>query len=180
MNADGTQPTQVTELDYDVFTPQFSPDGQTIYFKCSIGGEGRLMRVSINGGEAVSVNDAVIRKWAISPDGKKLAYSSLDTDTQKVVTRIRPIDEDRTEKILDIEPETHLQWSKDGQALYFNRAADDAKNIWRQSLSETEPQQITDFNKEKIFRFTLSPDGKNLACIRYTITFDAVLLSFDE
>ncbi len=180
MNADGTQPTQVTDSDYDVFTPQFSPDGQTVYFKCSIGGEGRLMRVSINGGEAVSLSDTDIYLWAISPDGTKLAYSSLNHDTQKVVTRIRSLDEDRTEKIFDIEPETYLQWAKDGQALYFNLAADNAKNIWRQSLSETEPQQITNFDKEQIFRFASSPDGKNLACIRYTVTFDAVLLSFDK
>jgi Tol biopolymer transport system component len=102
-------------------------------------------------------------------------------DTQKVVTRIRAIDEDRTEKTLNIEPETYLQWSKDGQALYFNLAADNAKNVWRQSLSEeTEPRQITNFDKEKIFRFAASPDGKTLACIRYTVTFDAVMLSFDE
>jgi len=181
INADGTQPTQVTDLDFDIFTLQFSPDGQTLYFKSSIGGTGRLMRVSINGGEAVSISDADIYKWAISPDGRKLAYSTLDPDAQKVVTRIRPIDEDRTEKVLDIKPETYLQWAKDGQALYFNLAADDAKNVWRQSLSEeTEPRQITNFDKEKIFRFAASPDGKTLACIRYTVTFDAVMLSFDE
>lgn len=180
MNRDGSQPTQITDVDFGIHQLQFSPEGQTIYFRCSIGGVARLMRVSINGGEVVSVSDAVVRKWAISPDGKKLAYSTLDPDRQKVVTRIRPIDEDRTEKVLDIEPETHLQWSKDGQALYFNLAADNAKNIWRQSLSENAPQQITDFDKEQIFRFASSPDGKNLACIRYTITFDAVLLSFNK
>jgi len=180
MNSDGTQPTQVTNSDYDVFSPQFSQDGQTVYFKSSIGGEGRLMRVSIDGGAAVQISETDIHRWAISPDGKKLAYSSLDRDTKRVTTRIRPLDEDRTEKILDIEPETYLQWSQDGQALYFNLAADNAKNIWQRTFSETPPQQITNFDKEKIFRFASSPDGKNLACIRFTMTFDAVLLRFDE
>ncbi len=181
MNADGSQPTQLTDVDFGIYRLEFSPDGQTLYFKSSIGGMGRMMRVSVNGGEPVSITDADIYKWAISPDGRKLAYSTLDPDAQKVVTRIRPIDEDRTEKVLDIKPETYLQWAKDGQALLFNLAADDAKNIWRQSLSEeTEPQQITDFDKEQIFRFAASPDGKTLACIRYTVTFDAVLLKFDE
>lgn len=178
MNADGTQPTQVTDLDYDIFRLQFAPDGRTLYFKTSIGGEGRLLRVSINGGTAVSISDMDIYRWAISPDGKKLAYSSLNRDTQKVVVRIRPIDEDRTEKILDIEPENYLEWAKDGQTLYFTLAADDSKNIWRQSLLETKPQQITDFDKEKIFRFFPSPDGKNLVCIRFTEIFDAVQLNF--
>jgi Tol biopolymer transport system component/DNA-binding winged helix-turn-helix (wHTH) protein len=181
MNADATQPRQVTDLDYSIINLRFSPDGQTLYFQCSIGGEGRLMRVSINGGEAVSISDTDIIRWAISPDGKKLAYSSLDRDAQKFVTRIRPLDEDRTEKVFDIDPENYLQWSKDGQALDFTLAADDSKNVWRQSLSEeTEPRQITNFDKEKIFRFAASPDGKTLACIRYTVTFDAVMLSFDE
>ena len=108
MNADGSQPTQITDVDFGIYQLQFSPDGQTIYFKTSVGGVGCLMRVSINGGETVLVSDAVVHQWAISPDGKKLAYSSLDPDTQKVVARICPIDEDRTGKVLDIEPETHL------------------------------------------------------------------------
>ena len=180
MNLDGTQPTQLTDLGYEFLTLQFSPDGQTIYFKCYIGGKGRLMRVSVNGGEAVSISDADIYRWAISPDGKKLAYSSHNSDTQKGMTRIRPIDEDRTEKVFDIQPETYLQWSKDGQALYFTLAADDGKNIWRQSLSETKPRRITDLDDQQVFRFSSSPDGKNLAVIRYSTTFDAVLLKFGE
>jgi len=47
-------------------------------------------------------------------------------------------------------------------------------------MSETQPQQITDFENEQVFRFASSSDGKNLAGIRYTITFDAVMLSFDK
>jgi Tol biopolymer transport system component/DNA-binding winged helix-turn-helix (wHTH) protein len=180
MNADGTQPRQITDVDFGIYQLQFSPDGQTLYFKSSIGGAGRLMSVSINGGEAVPISEADVHEWAISPDGKKLAYSFLDPDTQKVVTRIRPTVEDRTEKVFNLVPETWLQWTKDGQALDFNLAADNAKNIWRQSLSATKPRQITDFDKEKIFRFASSPDGKDIACIRFAVTFDAVMLNFDK
>lgn len=180
MNTDGTRPKQVTDFDYDIFDLQFTPDGQTLFFKTSIGGKGRLMRVSINGGAATALSETDIYRWAVSPDGKQLAYSSLDPVTQKVGVRIRPVDEDRTEKILDIQPVNWLQWSSDAQAIYFALADDNEKNIWRQSLSDTKPQPITDFDQKQIFRFFPSPDGKNLACIRFTENFDAVLLSFDK
>jgi Tol biopolymer transport system component len=178
MNADGTQAGQVTDWDYDIFDLQFAPGGETLYFKTSIGGKGRLMRVSINGGAAVSLSETDIYRWAISPDGNKLAYSALDAETQKIVIRIRPADTDVTEKTLNIEPVNWLQWSKDGQALDFALAADGAKNIWRQLLSENQPQRTTDFDRQQIFRFFPSPDGKNIACIRLTDNFDAIKLSF--
>jgi len=47
-------------------------------------------------------------------------------------------------------------------------------------LSETEPQQFTGFDQEKIFRFALSSNGKNIACKRFSIIFDTVLLSFNK
>jgi serine/threonine protein kinase/Tol biopolymer transport system component len=182
MNADGSSVKQVTDVDFDVFNPQFSPDGETLYFKTWFEGKGHLMHVSAGGGEAVSLSgETDIRLWAVSPDGKKLAYSTLDSETQKIVTRIRPVDRDQIEKVLDIEPVNWLEWSKDGQALYFVRAMDAAKNIWRWSLSEAKPQTVTDFNdREQIFRFFRSPDGKNLACLRFTENFDAIMLNFDK
>lgn len=180
MNADGMLPTQITDMDYSIRRLQFAPDGRTIFFKTEIGGKGNLMRVSIDGGEVVSIGEADIYLWAISPDGEKLAYSLLDRDTQKFVVRIRPIDKDQPEKTLDIKPESCLQWSLDEESLYFTLAADDTRNIWRQSIQAAEPQQITDFDKEAIFLFALSPDGKNLAGIRIKVTFDAVSLNFDN
>jgi Tol biopolymer transport system component len=182
MNADGTGAAQITDVDFDTFNPQFAPDGETLYFQTSIGGKGRLMRVSIGGGESVPLtSETDVYLWALSSDGKKLAYSTLDSATQKVVIRIRPVDRDETEKVLDSEPANWLQWSKDGQALYFALAADAAKNIWKQALSETKPQRVTAFeDREQIFRFFRSPDGKSLACIRFTENYDAVLLSFDK
>jgi len=62
---------QITNVEFGIYHLQFAPDGLTSYFDRSIGGEGRLMRVSINGGTAVSISNTDVYLWAISPDGKK-------------------------------------------------------------------------------------------------------------
>ena len=63
--------------------------------------------------------------------------------------------------------------------FYFNTAQDEAQNIWRQPLDGSKPLPVTNFNTEQIFRFAWSPNGGNLACIRHTTTYDALILRTD-
>ena len=181
MNIDQTGRTQLTTLPYSISYPQFSPDGQTVYFRALVGGENHLWRVSINGGDAAEFSNAAIDWWAVSPDGKRLAYSYNDTQAQKTRVRIRPIIEDKTDKILDIAPDIWMQWAPDGNAIYFNSAKDNLRNLWRQSLDGSPAVPVTDFKtNDRLLRFAWSVNGKQFACVRLKRSVDATLISFDK
>lgn len=175
MNIDGSEPTQLSNLEQNVTAPQFSADGGRIFFTAWLDGRFQLMQIPTSGGEPTKVLDADIYKWAASPVDNRIAYSSFDSEAKKVRTFIYSLDTKSHEKTLDIEPETWMRWSNDGRAIYFNTVADVAKNIWRQDLKASKPTRITNFSDRRIFRFSFSPTGRSLACIRETPIFDAVV-----
>jgi TolB protein len=179
MSIEGRDVSQLTDLTNDVIRPVFSPDGQTIFFSVSVAGKCQIWRVPAGGGMPSPVIDADVYRWTVSPDGTHLAYSTFDRDAFMVRTHIHSLRLDQPDLVLDISPETWMEWSNDGKSIYYNVADDGSQNIWRQPLDGSKPHPATVFNGEQVFRFAWSPDGKNLACIRHTSTFDAVILRFD-
>jgi Tol biopolymer transport system component/DNA-binding winged helix-turn-helix (wHTH) protein len=179
MSIDGSNLAQLTDLTYDVILPLFSPDGQRVFFSVSIAGKCQIWQVPASGGASSPVIDEDVYRWTVSRDGSHLAYSTYDKQAKAVQTRIHSLQLNKTEHVLNISPETWMEFSNDGKAIYFNTAQDGAQNIWRQSLDGSKPSPVTSFNAEQVFRFAWSPNGKNLACIRHTTTFDAVILRFD-
>ena len=179
MNIDGRDLVRLTDLSYSAISPAFSQDGQTIFFSVSIAGKCNIWKISVNGGEPMPVIDADVYSWAVSPDSARLAYSGFDTQAKTVRTRIHSLVQGGKDLVLDIAPETWMEWSNDGMAIYFNTAQDEAQNIWRQPLDGSKPLPVTNFNTEQIFRFAWSPNGGNLACIRHTTTYDALILRTD-
>jgi Tol biopolymer transport system component len=179
MGIDGNNMAQLTDLTYDVILPLFSPDGQRVFFSVSIAGKCQIWQVPVSGGASSPVIDGDVYRWTVSRDGSHLAYSTYDKQAKAVQPRIHSLQLNTTEYVLNISPETWMEFSNDGKAVYFNTAQDGAQNIWRQSLDGSKPGPVTGFDAEKVFRFALSPDGRNLACIRHTTTFDAIILRFD-
>ena len=180
MSADGRNVTRLIDIPNSVIRPAFAPDGKSIYFSVSVAGQCHIWQVATDGGTPSQVVDADVYLWAISRDGNYIAYSAFDKDTKAVRTHIRSLHQDEIERVMDIAPETWIEWAGDGKAVYFNTEQDGTQNIWRQPLGGSKPQPVTAFNSEQMFRFIWSPNGKNLACIRHTTTFDAVMLRFDQ
>jgi TolB protein len=179
MNSEGHDAVRLTDLSSKVMRPAFSPDGRTIFFSVSAAGRCNIWQVPANGGEPTPVIDADVYHWAVSPDGARIAYSTFDKDARTVQTRIHSLTESKTVLILDISPETWTEWASDGNTIFYNTASDKAQNIWAQNLDGSNPRPVTTFDSEQVFRFDWSPGGKNLACIRHTVSFDAVELRFD-
>ena len=178
MNSDGTDQQRLTNISQGVSEPRFSPHGQQILFEASANGKKAIWQIPIGGGEPQPVIEHEVKLWDISPDGRQIAYSTFDSAEKMVVTRIHSLNSESADKVLSVAPETWIAWSGDGRSLYFNSAEDEVRNIWSIDLEGRRRSRVTDFKTERVFRWAVSPDGKRFACIRQSVTYDAVMIWF--
>lgn len=178
MSADGHDQVALTEIPNEVVHPAFSPDGRRIYFSVSDAGQCHIWQIPSEGGAPSQVLDADVYRWAISPDGLSVAYSSFDARKRAVQTHLRRLD-NAEEAVYDVAPETWMEWSADGRSLFYNTSNDGSQNIWRLTFDDRKQEPVTSFNDQQIFRFASSRDGRTLACIRHNTKYDALLLRFD-
>lgn len=88
----GSESVLVPRGPYGIRSPIFSPDGNLIYyammgptFSMSADAEYDLYRISMLGGEPLQVATGIIgRRFAMSPDGTRLAYKRAAGDSTKV------------------------------------------------------------------------------------------------
>lgn len=180
MGADASNPLQVTNIPNRIYEHAYSPDGRWIYFQYSTGGEGKLVRMPVEGGEISEVGGREFFDWSLSPDGTKIAYRTLDEPTGKYLIKIRAVDDPLTLETFLVEAYNHLVWSKNGEFLYYVADTDLRKNIYRQPVAGGVSTPVTDFRDAEILNFAESPDGKSLAIIRSTTSFDAVRFDFQR
>ncbi len=187
LNADGSNPVRLTTGRFDIF-PVCSPDQKWVYYRDRFGE--KLWRVPLDGSakpEAIPASAdfhgyALGGEFAISPDGKTLAYG---------VDLVAPQSEDVTEEIalLDLESLSKprllptnphfsggVQFTPDGKALAYPVRESGVDNLWVQPLDGSPGRQITHFTSDVIDQFHWSPDGKKLAVLRTHSESDVVLL----
>lgn len=78
VNADGSGAQRLTNSNAIDTEPNFSPDGQFVYFTSDRGGSPQIYRVGVGGGEAqrVSFEGSYNVTPRLSPDGKSMAFIS--------------------------------------------------------------------------------------------------------
>jgi Tol biopolymer transport system component len=179
MDEDGTDQKQLTDLSSNVSRPQFFPDGSRIFFISFAAGKEQLWQVPADGGDASPVFDADVVNFSISPDGSRLVYSSSDATTSKGLTRIRRLDADMPDKILNILPDGWMSWSTDGRFIYFNTASDQVRNVWSLAPDTSVLTPVTAYTDERLIGCALSAHASSLPCIRQTVSYDAVMIRFD-
>ena len=87
-----------------------------------------------------------------------------------------PFEGGRPSKVFDIETsaERLVRWSVDGSALTYVRTLNGISTLLSQPLSGKPAHVIADFERDRIFSFDWSPDGKKLAVSRGIIQYDVV------
>jgi Tol biopolymer transport system component len=118
---------------------------------------------------------------AVSPDGKLFASGYRDSDPNGPWRlAIYPIEGGQPVRLFDItsttKVQTGLSWTSDGQSLIYVDTLGGVSNIWSQPINGSPKRQLTNFKSDLIFRFALSPDGRQLALKRGTETRDVVLI----
>jgi serine/threonine protein kinase len=186
VDTDGSNPKQLTNGKNDLY-PECSPDGKWVYFEDWL--EFRLMRVAADGGtpEQVpgsAIPNATFYRFALSPDGKLLAFIPLiastatRTSSQKLALISLSASTETTPRLLDVDPRATglIQFTPDGKAVTYVVTERGVDNLWIQPLDGTRGRQITNFQGDSIWRFQYSPDGKSFAIERQHTESDVVIL----
>jgi eukaryotic-like serine/threonine-protein kinase len=186
-DADGSNPKRLAQGSLDGFA-NCSPDGKWVYFTDL--NAFRLMRVPLNGGAAEvvpgsTVAHSIFSSFALSPDGKTLAYmpSISDPVTMSNHSKLALVDLAANgavpPRLLNIDPRqtgNEIRFTPDGKAVAYAIVDKGVENIWVEPLDGSKGHQVTHFPSEHIGEFEWSPDGKRLAVIRSQATSDVILL----
>lgn len=181
MNADGTNPKQLTRGG-DEDLPRFTPDGKWIVYHNIDRGKYTIRKVSIDGGEPVTLVSDRSTQPDVSPDGKHVAcFARRDGATAWEIIVV-PIEGGPPIKTFalpsTVEPEwPGLRWTPDGKELTYVSTVDGISNVWRQPLTGGEPKPLTDFKENRIFFFDWSRTERKLVLVRGSETRDLILVS---
>jgi Tol biopolymer transport system component len=152
-----------------------SPDSQWVYFSSGKSGGPATYRVRASGGDTQLVADKLDR-GVISPDGTMV--TGIYDSGQGQSIGVLPV---AGGPPVYVSPSVGFQsgaatllWSADGRSVLYNSV--ERMNVWRQPLGGGAAEKVTDFNDETIFRFDLSPDGRQLALVRGRQTRDALMI----
>ncbi|MGB9181877.1 MAG: protein kinase [Pyrinomonadaceae bacterium] len=184
MNMDGSDPKQLTNVDGDT-APNVTPDSQWVLYNSVSAGKPSIWKVSIGGGEPVQVTDTQTPFPAVSPDGKLIACSYWDEQSNPQQWRIAILSytDGRIVKTFET-PRTAvngagsvmLRWTPDGRSLAFVDNRNGSSNVWSLPVDGGAAKQWTDFKSDTIFFFDWSRDGRQLATARGHWTSDVYLI----
>jgi eukaryotic-like serine/threonine-protein kinase len=160
-----------------------SPDGRWVYY-IQRGDEGKLARVSIDGGKSQVISQLPISDglFDISPDGKLAAFGTLQhSGEHKEKLALVALDSGQA-RLLDFERLRFglIRFSRDGKGVVYPTRENGVDNLWLQPLDGSKGRQITDFTSEQIYDFHWSFDGKQLALVRGHTDSDVVLIRDDS
>lgn len=183
MDADGSEARKLTsgKLESD---PCFSPDGKWVVYT-AIGGDSLkpvLWKVLREGGQPVQLTDLLSAHPSVSPDGKLIALYLKNAAHAPLRLAVMPFDGGDPINSFDVpssfDPlqQPIVRWTPDGLSLSYIETREGVSNIWKRRLDGGPPEQLTDFETDKIFWFDWSHDGKQLVLSRGNEMGDLVLI----
>ena len=179
MDADGNNQQQLTDGG-DEDLPRLTPDGKWIVYHNIDHSKYSIRKVSIDGGEAVTLVNEESTQPDVSPDGKLVACFARRAGATAWEILVVPIDGGAPVASFPL-PETvqaewpGLRWTPDGGALTYVATVQGVSNVWRQALSGGDAKPLTDFKDSQIFFFDWSRERK-LVLVRGVDTRDLILV----
>jgi Tol biopolymer transport system component len=163
INADGSNPLNITNNKADDDSPTWSPDGQKIAFHSNRDGNWEIYVMNADGSDLTQITNYPMYGWTPtwSPDGQKIAFeSNFDGNWEIYVmnadgTNLINITNNKAD---DDSP----AWSPDGQKIAFQSNRDRNKEIFVMNSDGSNPINITNSSADDGSP-AWSPDGQKIA-----------------
>lgn len=178
MNPDGSGLKElIPNIDQNAM-PQVSPDSQWIFYSSrEPSGKKVMWRVSIDGGTSSQLTTKDSSAALLSTDGSRLIYIYREAPGNPAKIEIADAVNGQPLQSFEAPPDLiGCSVSPDRRSLTCERGTDTLSNIWTVPLEGGKFKQLTDWKSETTFGNGWSPDGKNLAVTRGSISNDVVLI----
>jgi Tol biopolymer transport system component len=170
--------------------PVCTPDGKLVIYDRTEGNEYRLMRVPLAGGTPRKLNDLNLVLPAVSPDGRQVAAFYFKEPGSVPKLAVMPSEGGAPTQVIDMPNNLDYRfpttagfgWTADGCSIIYPVHENGLSNLWVQPLraSQGKPaplRQWTHFSANGVYRFAISPDGKQVVLGRDASTTDIVLIT---
>jgi eukaryotic-like serine/threonine-protein kinase len=172
---DGSNATALTTGGADTF-PVVSRDSKWVYYTSVTSGQPRPFKVSIDGGNAVSLGDFYFRASDASPDDSTLVGMSWDEEGRRSRLATMPAS-GGTRTLLPYDWNSGALWSPDGKSLTYLDVAQRPLNLWSRDLQAGTSRQLTKLPPGNLFSAAWSRDWKTIAVARGTSSSDVVIVT---
>ncbi len=184
MNADGTQPLQLTTGAYEDL-PSVTADSKWVIYRTG----NDIRQVSIDGGPPLILLSREVQGPSLSPDGRLLAFfvnaqpdsqvwqlEIYDLTLRSIVKRFALPDSTHPFNGMNLTPDNRLRWTPDGKGLAYVSSSSGASNIWIQPLNGGPFRKLTDFKEAEITSFAWLDGGRQIVLVRDTRAYVPVLV----
>ena len=180
MNADGTDPEQLTSAGAYAGFPAWSPDGEQIVYAIYDGNEyiPGCLGFTICPTDLFVINLAERSTFPLaretvsettpswSPDGSMIAFAQIDDDTSGSIVTIRSDGSDRRQ----LSPRGDISfpsWSPDGERILFLRGEGGTNHLWTVAPDGCCPHHVVDTRTDtNVGRPLWSPEGDSIVFAR--------------
>jgi TolB protein len=178
---DGANPTVLTNLP-GADNPDISLDSRWVIFSAFIDGVSKILRVSIDGGEAQALTLYRAIEPRYSRDGTRISCFLPNEKTQNWTRlAIIPAEGGDPIKIFDVPPITNIGrgpiWTPDDKGITMIVAPGEKQNLWLQPVDGSQGKAMTNFDVPGISRREYSRDGKRIAIVRAEGVGNAIMIT---
>jgi TolB protein len=164
--------------------PDISHDSKWVIYSAWSGGQQRIFRVPIEGGEPKQLTPDSLRvtEPRYSHDGSRFACF-INNDLTSVYDQLAifPADGGDPIKTFKVPPNLSVNrgpvWTPDDKGITMIAAPGELQNLWLQPIDGGDPKQITNFQLPGIARRDYSRDGKRIAIVRAEGFGNAIMIS---
>lgn len=177
MNFDGSGQKQITR-DVGGYARHVSHNGEWLYYRTCLTNAFRKVRTE--GGEERDAPELGAEADAFSPDGRSVAFLTKDPAVSGPSIGIRDLGMGNAARIVKLNEQhsepAQLQWSADGQSLFFVTRTNSSYSLWRFPLTGTAAEFAADLGSDPIDEIILDGGGLSAVSVRGKWAHDAFLI----